>query len=84
MNIFCQELSKEVEFLDVVISTFRLQFKDVINVITAWMMFERNNKINIMNVGRVQVTKLVLDLFQLFTFDKLHFTIITIIKHLPS
>jgi hypothetical protein len=37
------------------------------------MMLERSNKVT--NVGRVEFTELVLDLLQLFTFEKLHFTI---------
>jgi hypothetical protein len=77
-HLFSKNLSKEVTFLDVIISTLRLQFKDVINVTTTWTMFEKNNKIT--NVRRAQFTKLVLDLLQLFTFEKLHFTIATIIE----
>jgi hypothetical protein len=51
---------------------------DVINVTTIWMMFERSNEV--MNVGRAQFTKLFLYLFQLFTFEKFHFTIAAIIE----
>jgi len=43
------------------------------------MMLERNNKVT--NVGRVKFTKLVLDVFQLLTLEKLHCAIIRIIKH---
>ncbi len=46
------------------------------------MMFERSNQVT--NVGKVQFTKLVLNLLQLFTFEKLHFTIAMIIKYMPS
>ncbi len=44
-------------------------------------MLERNNKVT--NVGRVQFTKLVLDVFQLLTFKKLHYAITTIIEQMP-
>jgi hypothetical protein len=37
------------------------------------MMLERSNKVT--NVGRIEFTKLVLDLLQLLTFEKFHFTI---------
>jgi hypothetical protein len=77
-HLLSKNLSKEATFLDVIISTLRLQFKDVINVTTTWIMFEKNNKV--MNIGRAQSTNLVLDLLQLLTFEKLHFTIATIIK----
>jgi len=42
------------------------------------MMLERNNKVT--NVGTVKFTKLVLDVFQLLTFEELHCAIIRIIK----
>ncbi len=45
-------------------------------------MLERNNKFA--NVGRVQFIKLVLNVFQLLTYEKLHCAIITIIKQMPS
>jgi hypothetical protein len=77
-HLLFKNLSSETTLLDVVISTFRFQFKDVINVTTTWMMFERSNEV--MNVGRIKFTKLVLDLLQLLTFKKFHFTIITIIE----
>jgi hypothetical protein len=41
-------------------------------------MLERNNKV--MNVGKVQFIELVLDVFQLLTFEELHCAIVTIIK----
>jgi hypothetical protein len=46
------------------------------------MMFETNNKVK--NVGRAQFTKLVLDVFQLLTFEKLHYAIAIIIEQMPS
>ncbi len=46
------------------------------------MMFERSNKVT--NVGRAQFTKLVLDVLQLFTFEKLHCAIAIIIEQMPS
>jgi hypothetical protein len=79
-HLLFKNLSKEATFLDDVISTLRLQFKDVINVTTTSMMLQRSNEV--MNVGRAQSTKLVLNLLQLLTFEKLHFTITTIIKHM--
>jgi hypothetical protein len=42
------------------------------------MMLERSNKV--MNVGKVQLTKLVLDVLQLFTLEELHYVIAKIIK----
>ncbi len=71
--LLSKNLSKETTLLDVVIWILQLQFKDAINVTTTWTMFERSNEV--MNIGRVQFTKLVLDLLQLLTFEKLHFTI---------
>ncbi len=41
-------------------------------------MFERSNKVT--NVGRVQFTKLVLDIFQLLTFEELQYAITRIMK----
>jgi hypothetical protein len=73
-------LSKGATFLDVIISILGLQFKDVINVTTTWTMPERTNEVT--NVGRVQFIDFVLDLFQLLTFEKLHFTIVTFIEHM--
>jgi hypothetical protein len=81
-HLLSKNLSKEITLLDVVISTFRLQFKDVIIVTTTWTMLEKNNKVT--NIGRVQFTEIVLDLPHLPTFEKLHFTITTIIKQMPS
>jgi hypothetical protein len=49
--------------------THGLQFKDVVNVASLWMMLEWNNKI--MNIWRIQFNELVLHLFQLFTLKKL-------------
>jgi hypothetical protein len=68
-HLLSKNLSKEITLLDVVISTFGFQFKDAINITTAWTMFERSNEV--MNVGTTQFTELVLDLLQLLTFDKL-------------
>jgi hypothetical protein len=53
-HLLSKNLSKEITLLDVVISTFRLQFKDVITVTTTWMMLEKSNKV--MNIGRAQFT----------------------------
>jgi len=64
--------------MDVVISILRLQFKGAINVTTTWTMLERSNEVT--NIGKTQFTKLVLDLLQLLTFEKLHFTIVIIIE----
>jgi hypothetical protein len=64
--------------MDVVISILRLQFKDAINVTATWTMLERSN--GVMNIGRAQFIELVLDLLQLLTFEKLHFTIAIIIE----
>ncbi len=50
-QLLSKNLFKEVAFLDIVIWTFGFQFKDI-NVTTAWMMLERNNKVT--NVGRAQ------------------------------
>jgi hypothetical protein len=55
-HLLSKNLSKEATPLDVVISTLGFQFKDVINVTTIRMMFERNNKLT--NVGRVQFLEL--------------------------
>jgi hypothetical protein len=55
-------------FLDVIIMTHGLQFKEVVNVASLSMMLEQNK---IMNIWRVQFNELVLDLFQLFTLKKL-------------
>jgi hypothetical protein len=43
-------------------------------------MLEKTNEVT--NVGKVQFINFVLDLLQLFTFEKLHFTIATIIEHM--
>jgi hypothetical protein len=50
-HLLSKNLSRETTFLDVVISTLGFQFKDVINVTTTWMMFERSNEV--MNVGEL-------------------------------
>jgi hypothetical protein len=49
-NLLSYNLSWEVTLMDVIISTFGLQFKDVIDIATLWTMFEKNNKV--MNVGQ--------------------------------
>jgi hypothetical protein len=51
-QLLSKNLFKEVALLDIVIWTFGFQFKDVINVTTAWTMLERNNKVT--HVGRAQ------------------------------
>ncbi len=73
-------LSWEATFLDVIIPTLGLQFKDVINIDTSWMIFERNNKVT--NVGRFKFMKLVSDVFQLLTLEKFPCAITKIIKHI--
>jgi hypothetical protein len=57
-HLLSNNLSKEATPLDIVISTLGFQFKDVINVTTIRIMFERNNKLT--NVGRVQFIELCL------------------------
>jgi hypothetical protein len=44
------------------------------------MMLEKNNQV--MNVGQTEFIKLVLDLFKLFTFQKLHKAITTLIEQM--
>jgi hypothetical protein len=73
-------LSWETTLLNVVISILGLQFKDAINITTSKMMFERSNKVT--NIGRAKFTKLVLDVLQLFTFEKLHYAVARIIKQI--
>jgi len=68
--------------LDVVIAILGCQFKDVINITTPWMMLARNNEVT--NVGKIQFTKLVLDVLWLFTVEKLHRATTIIIKHILS
>jgi len=77
-HLLFKNLSRETTFMDVVISILRLQFKGAINVTTTWTMLERSNEVT--NIGKTQFTKLVLDLLQLLTFEKLHFTIVIIIE----
>jgi len=49
-HLLSKNLSREVTFLNVIIQTFWLQFKDVINVTTTWMMLKRSNEV--MNLGK--------------------------------
>jgi hypothetical protein len=68
-NLMTTNFPWKTTFLDVIVMTCGLQFKDVINVTSFWMMLERSNKI--MNIWKTQFKELVLDLFQLFTLKKL-------------
>ncbi len=79
-HFLSMNLSWEATFLDVIIPTLGLQFKDVINIDTSWMIFERNNKVT--NVGRFKFMKLVSDVFQLLTLEKFPCAITKIIKHI--
>ncbi len=45
-------------------------------------MLERSNEV--INVRKAPFTKLVLDVFQLFNVDKLHYAIVTIIEQMPG
>jgi hypothetical protein len=53
-HLLFKNLFREATLMDVVILTFRLQFKDAINVPTTWMMLERSNQVT--NIGRSQFT----------------------------
>jgi hypothetical protein len=79
---FMDILSMETTLLDVIISIIGFQFKDAINVTTTWMMLGKSNEVT--NVGKAQFTKLVLDVLQLLTFEKLYYAIIIIIEQMPS
>ncbi len=45
-------------------------------------MLERNNEV--INVGEAPFTKLFLDVFKLFTVDRFHYAIVTIIEQMPG
>ncbi len=79
-HLLSKNLFGEVTLLDVVILILGFQFKDAINVSTIWTMLEKKNEVT--NVGKVQFIELVLDLLQLLTFEKLHFTITTTIEQM--
>jgi hypothetical protein len=77
-HLLSKNLFRETPLLNVVISILGFQFKDAITVTTTWTMLERSNEVT--NVERAKFTELVLDLFQVLTFEKFHFTITTIVK----
>jgi hypothetical protein len=79
-HLLSKNMSRETTFLDVVILTLELQFKDAINITTTLTMLEKSNEVT--NVGRAQFIKLVMDVLQLLTFEKLHYAITTIIKQM--
>jgi hypothetical protein len=79
-HLLSMNSSWETTFLDVIIPILGLQLKYAINIATCWMMFEINNKV--LNVGRSKFTKLVLDVLQLLTLEKLHYAITKIIHQI--
>ncbi len=79
-HFFSYNLSWETSLLNVVITSFGLQFKDVINISTSWMTLERNNKVT--NIGRTEFTELVQDVLQVLTLEEFHYIIAIIIKQI--
>jgi hypothetical protein len=45
-------------------------------------MLEKSNEV--INVGEAPFTKLFLDVFELFTVDRFHYAIVTIIEQMPG
>jgi hypothetical protein len=51
VNLLSYNLIWETTFVDVIIATFRLQFKDAINIAMTYMMLKSNNQIT--NIGLI-------------------------------
>ncbi len=58
-HLLSKTYSRKQTFLDVVILTLGLQFKDVINVTTTWTMLEKSNEVT--KVGKIQFIEFVMD-----------------------
>jgi len=58
--------SMENTFMDVIVTFFGLQFKDIVIVATPKTMLQQNNKVT--NIWKTQFIKLVLNMFELSTF----------------